>query len=109
MQPESRTPVDGGPAFPGVDWTRPQVQTTVGPYGQPLESFAVPSLAPGMSLRDWLAAQAPVGVPEAISVMGGGLVDWGKESDRAALFAVLALLRFEWADAMLAVRSKPAA
>lgn len=65
----------------------------------------------GMTLRDYLAAHAPVGATMALAV-------WGKDSQlagppaddkaRAAFMAVWALLRYEYADAMLAERKESA-
>lgn len=74
----------GGPSFPG---------------GRPGVEY-------GMTLRDWLAAQAPVDISLAVGAMGGGCVEWNKDSERAAVFAVEAMLRYEWADAMLAARKQ---
>lgn len=83
---------DGGPAFP---------QTDLSAYGMgPNEDGNS-----GMSLRDWFAGQAPVTMGDAARVCG-----WPPEfnltqdSDRAAFWAVMAMLRFEYADAMIVAR-----
>lgn len=68
---------DGGPAFPGQPWPN-----KTGVYEK----------APGMSLRDWFAGQA----------LGGSL--GGSHSFPPAL--VVAQFAYEYADAMLAERSK---
>ena len=62
----------------------------------------------GVSLRDWFASHAPVTWKDALTVCG-----WSREymirrdSERVTLFAVMALLRYEYADAMLGYRSQP--
>jgi hypothetical protein len=59
-----------------------------------------------MTLRDWFAGQAPVPLGDAARVCG-----WPPEfnlttdSERATLWAVMAMLRYEYADAMLVERS----
>lgn len=55
------------------------------------------------SLRDDLAARAPIGFDEARSAFGS-TPSLASASSRAAFFAVWALLRYEYADAMLRER-----
>ena len=76
---------DGGPAFP--------VPNDANVNGQE-----------GMTLREHFAANAPID-SHAAGAAYGGPIDWHSDSDRAAFFAVWAMLRFEYADAMLAARS----
>ncbi len=77
---------DGGPAFPHQDSGDTGTRS-------------------GMTLRDWFAGQAPVTMGGAARVCG-----WPPEfnltqdSDRAAFWAVMAMLRFEYADAMIVAR-----
>ncbi|PJN96852.1 hypothetical protein CNY89_00135 [Amaricoccus sp. HAR-UPW-R2A-40] len=61
---------------------------------------------PGMSMRDWFAGNAPVTAENVTYAMGSTIWDLSSESGRAAFFAVMALLRYEYADAMLAERQK---
>lgn len=95
-------PNDGGPAFPGgVN----EIYTNLDP-GEPTN--------PGMTLRDYLVAHAPVTIADAISACGleasAPSVDvavcrvMAYPSKRAAAFAMLAQLRHEYADAMLKAR-----
>lgn len=86
---------DGGPAYPVVF----RMMTPQGMVGM--------EVAPGMSLRDALAMHAPVtwaDVHEHIGWRGdkGPLTDSG----RATLWAVMARLRYEYADAMLEARKE---
>lgn len=63
----------------------------------------------GLTLRDWLAGEAPVTLYDAAVTCGwSGLqaVDMPKDDYRATLWAVMALMRYEYADAMLAERAK---
>lgn len=63
--------------------------------------------ATGMTLRDWFAGQAPVTFEVA-------MLAYGREphilqdADRAAFFAVWAMLRYDYADAMLAASAQEA-
>lgn len=81
-------PDDGGPAFP--------IQTKVVDDG--ILQVVVQAGAPGMSLRDYFAAQA----------VAGFLAGKGHElaSDEDGPF--IAMYAYEIADAMLAERKKPA-
>lgn len=59
----------------------------------------------GMSLRDYFAAHAPVDAKMALAVWGKDANLAGPPADdaaRAAFMAVWALLRYEYADAMVA-------
>ncbi len=88
---------DGGPAFP-------QPAEMSGKWADPKTCKQWVPLR-GMSLRDWFAGQAPVTMGDAARVCG-----WPPEfnltqdSDRAAFWAVMAMLRFEYADAMIVAR-----
>ena len=59
--------------------------------------------ATGANLRDWFAAQAPITF-EVVMLTYGGEPHITQDVDRAAFFAVWAMLRYEYADAMLAAR-----
>lgn len=77
---------DGGPAFP--------IETTATPY------------APGMSLRDYVAAQclaAATASPELMEVVSSGSILDGSAFDRMAKRA------FQQADAFLTARQKDTA
>lgn len=76
---------DGGPAFPSA--TTDPLDMTVGPM-----RF---TKSHGMSLRDWFAGQALVGI---LGSRNGFLIDCG--TDNAADWA------YKTADAMLAARSR---
>lgn len=89
MTTPSQKPQDGGAAFPlhpGImpDWTA----------------------STGMSLRDYFAAQAPITF-EVVMLTYGGEPHITQDADRAAFFAVWTMLRYEYADAMLAARGAP--
>lgn len=75
----------GGQAFP----THPILYSSADAYH-----------AQGMSLRDYFASTAPVTLADAERVTGGRL-RLNNDGDRAAVMAILALMRFEYADAML--------
>lgn len=78
---------DGGPAFPNIT------------PDMPIQG------GPGMSLRDYLAGQAPITLADAQVIMGATF-DVNNDKDRAAIMLVLALMRYEYADAMIAERAK---
>lgn len=62
----------------------------------------------GMALRDWLAGQAPVAWAEARALCGWSEdEDFTSDSTRAVLFTIMAMLRYQYADAMLAARVTP--
>lgn len=60
---------------------------------------------PGMALHDWFAGHAPITLADALAIGGWDEVPH-HDADRAAVWAVYALLRFEYADAMMAERQK---
>lgn len=84
---------DGGPAFPVPEW-----------------SDAHGNIAPqeyGMTLRAYFAAHAPVTLQDARYVCGyGGYAEGWSDGERATTAAVLALMRVEYADALLAELAK---
>lgn len=84
---------NGGPAFP--------LMPPVGEDG--LSALGYPSPENGMSLRDWFAGQ----MAAAAMTNANGLGTVSKE-ERAPIFAALASISYELADAMLAARSKVA-
>ena len=62
----------------------------------------------GMSLRDWFAGQAPVTLFDAAVACGWSAIDAAdmpRDDYRATLWAVMTLMRYEYADAMLAART----
>lgn len=86
--------IDGGPAFP-----------THGGH-HPDDDPRNHTLGGGMTLRDWFAGQAPVQLGDVARMLG-----WPPEfnltqdSERAALWAIMTRLRYEYADAMITARS----
>ena len=72
----------GGPAFPF-----------------PTSSGAIVGLT-GMSMRDYFAAHAPISIRDVMSLMPS--MDINQHSDRHAVCSILARLRVEYADAMIA-------
>jgi len=85
---------DGGPAFPA-----------------PLETALMAGLKPsngalGMTLRDYFAANAPITVADAMVAVAADSASIGtlQKSARARVMAMLAEMRLEYADAMLAAR-----
>ena len=64
---------------------------------------------PGMTLRDYFAAQAPVTLFDAAMSCGWdslAAANMGQDSYRATLWAVMTLMRYEYADAMLSARQE---
>lgn len=59
----------------------------------------------GMRLRDYFATHAPVSLADAVTVFGT-YPDMNSDTERAAFMSVWSLLRYEYADAMLAQRSE---
>lgn len=80
---------DGGPAFPRRTLSK-------GDHGYPVQSD-------GMSLRDWLAGEAPIDFDAACNTWGG-VPQISNDKERAAFLAVWAMARYEYADAMLDAR-----
>ena len=78
---------DGGPAFPAVDNWR---------------------VGSGMSLRDYFAADAPITVWDAQTALNKGTMPIGSlpSRERKEVFEMLAKMRFEYADAMVAERAE---
>lgn len=62
----------------------------------------------GMTLRDYFAAKAPIGVVDALAMAGYDTSSVGMltPEQRVVVFAILAQLRGEYADAMLLDRIK---
>lgn len=79
---------DGGPAFP-----------VIGAPGAP-EDY------PGMSLRDYFAAHASFTYENAAQVAGYGNRLPENAMERDVVISVLALMNYEYADAMLKERAK---
>lgn len=80
---------DGGPAFP--------VQDRTNEFG-----FA---MQPGMSLRDYFAAHAPVTFDQVVQTYCN-YPNMAHPDERKTIRFIEALLRYEYADAMLAARQK---
>lgn len=53
-----------------------------------------------MTYRDALAKDAPITI-ELVEKVWLGEIDWSNDNTRTCVFAVWALLRYEWADAMI--------
>lgn len=65
-----------------------------------------------ISLRDWLASCAPVTMFDAAMACGFHGLEADRMTDptfRVTIFAVMAVMRYEYADAMIAVRATAAA
>lgn len=73
------------------------------PEFQPTPIFSVAS---EVTLRDHFAVKAPIDFNVVCRAWGGDDPNLLEDKTRAAFFAVWALLRYEWADAMLAERAK---
>lgn len=93
----TNNPKNGGPAFPGQP---------LGADGLPVDEAAT-----GMSLRDWYATHCPITVQEA---WGGWCSEksypfdskFQLQRERVGFWPWFSMLRFEYADAMLAEREK---
>ncbi len=57
---------------------------------------------PGMTLRDYFAAHAPISVTEALKAYGGASMPT-TDAGRLAFMDTWAFLRYEYADAMIAM------
>ena len=94
----------GGPAFPH---TFPAMAAPLGdqlvPTFEPMKPTTV--TCHGMTVRDYFAAHAPIDLADARNhwhkMHGSG----SRQPDMPAIMAALALLRGEYADAMMAERS----
>lgn len=60
----------------------------------------------GMTLRDYFAAHAPVELGTVLKVYGDENADLFLDNVRASYMAILAMVRYEYADAMLTEREK---
>ena len=63
-----------------------------------------PALPPGMSLRDYYAAHAPISMDDAAIACGWSDLNHAvptQDSVRTTIWAVMTLMRYEYADAML--------
>lgn len=97
---------DGGPAFPH---TFPAMATPLGdqpvPTFQPMKPTTV--TCHGMTVRDYFAAHAPIDMADARThwhkMHGSG----SRQPTMQDIVATIALLRGEYADAMMAERSAP--
>lgn len=77
--------------------------------GQPRRRFSFgrrrpPALPPGMSLRDYYAAHAPISMDDAAIACGWkdlNHADATQDSVRTTIWVVMTLMRYEYADAML--------
>ncbi len=89
----------GGPAFP-----RP-VSEDDGRFGRNQEQYGAQD---GMTLRDYFTANAPVTIGDAMLRCGFCEESIGmfEQESRTEIFTVLAEMRGEYADAMLAERAK---
>ncbi|MGB1214575.1 MAG: hypothetical protein ACPG4X_14520 [Pikeienuella sp.] len=84
---------DGGPAFPS--------EFVLHEPGKVGNEVAIKEFSSGMSLRDWFAGQALVGVMTNAENFGGAA-----SHEREEAFRRTADLLYEIADAMLAARDK---
>lgn len=91
---------DGGPAFPGMQ------QGLVVPVELAGQAQAVTIQQNGMSVRDYFAAHAPITLEDARNHWKRTDPKYGGNwPDMCVLLAVLAKLRGEYADTMVAERS----
>ena len=88
----------GGPAFPGEFVKHP-----IGEVGNKVE---IKEIGAGMTLRDYLVAHAPITVEDAMLAAGYSATSIGmlNVGERENVLRFLALLRNEYADAMLEAR-----
>lgn len=88
---------NGGPAFP----------IPIISQNQSTGETSIWQTEGGMPLRDYFASNAPVTVQDAIDVSGYKDRDCLKhDADRNVVFAVLTMMRYEYADAMLSERKR---
>lgn len=91
---------NGGPAFPVI------YKQCIGHDNNGQIIYSEDPI-PGMPLRDYFASKAPVTVQDAIDVSGYKDRDCLKhDADRNVVFAVLTMMRYEYADAMLSERKR---
>lgn len=89
---------DGGPAFPcEVDWS---METLRG-----RQTANAGGIHMGLSLRDYYAAHAPISYVDAWYACGYKEAP-KHDTERLLAVTILALLRYEYADAMLSERLK---
>jgi len=84
-------PYDGGPAYPGPQFSEGGHHT---------------GHAMGVSLRDWFAGQAPITIANACSWCGYENIfeAMNTPSQCRKVFSAMAALRFAYADAMISAR-----
>jgi hypothetical protein len=91
--------IDGGPAFAGVQ------QGLVVPVELAAQAQAVKIPHNGMSLRDYFAAHAPIDLADARNQWHKMHGSGSRQPTIQDIVATLALLRGEYADAMVAERA----
>lgn len=92
-------PYKGGPAYPLlVENTNPEAVVV---FGETVEADEHMQFT-GASKRDYFAASAPVGFGVVLRVWGDPDVNLHDDTTRRAFMSVWAMLRGEYADAMLA-------
>jgi hypothetical protein len=97
----------GGPAFPSRF-------TITGPAFDPIKCKDVPEgraetyVEFGMTLRDYFAAKAPITTADAMFACGMGASSIGMlpRAERIVVMTLMAEMRGDYADAMLAEREK---
>lgn len=101
---------NGGPAFPQDSQTARAwavFENAKKPLPETDYVALIESLQTGLSVRDYFASKAPVTVQDAIDVSGYKDRDCLKhDADRNVVFAVLTMMRYEYADAMLSERKR---
>lgn len=92
----------GGPAFPSGEKYH-----TTDLAGRTRDHAKAPFYA-GLSLRDYFAAHAPITLADAVEQCGWSCIEkrYFSDAERDTLFRIMALMRAEYADAMLAERAK---
>lgn len=90
--------MDGGPAFPHKERVR---DTAAYPGAEYFDRYH-----DGMTLRDYFAADAPIKLGDAIAVEYQANIPHMSDAEILQVFATLARLRYQYADAMLEERAK---
>lgn len=86
---------------------KPENPIPGGPFAFPWVTESISQMCPGMSLRDWFAATAPITLQIAAEASGlFSLMDIDDERTRKDVLAAAASLRYQYADAMLAEREQ---
>lgn len=94
--------VDGGPAFPGK---QPAIFAPILSTGEVHHQLPATAQHVGMSVRDYFAAHAPIDLIEARNHWHKMHGNGSRQPTYEVLFDTLAMLRGQYADAMVAERA----